>query len=183
MRGAGSPAPRAARAASSSMRAAASAVAASAWRSRAAAAIRLCGRRCASAPPRRRGPPAFLLVPPARRRGPARPAPSAGGRRPALVGRAGAGRRPRPARSAGQAGYSAARAAWARISEVPVISRGCFRPISCEQGRRHIRQPAVLQRGRAAAHAAAPAPGWWCARCAARRSPGRASVRSCRDRR
>ena len=71
----------------------------------------------------------------------------------------------------------------ARISECPVISRGCFSPISSQQRRRHVGEPSVAAALSRRRPSAAPAPGWWCARCADRRSRDRASARNCHDRR
>ncbi len=79
-------------------------------------------------PRRRRGLPRPAR-PPARRHAAAPPARSAGGLRlpcPAAP----AARRPPIGKSA-RGDYSAARAASARIREWPVISSGCFNPISC----------------------------------------------------
>ncbi len=118
-----------------------------------AARPRRCGPPPGAAPrppPRRRGrrPPA---VPRDRRRAPVRPAPSAGGSRRPSAGARPARRRP-PRRSSGPEGYSAARAAWAWVSEVPVISRGCFRPISSSRvGATSASRPSRSD-GRAAAH-------------------------------
>ena len=125
-------------------------------------------------------------APPARRRGPAPPLALLAGM--SLAGRrvaAAAGDQRSQSATSARAGYSAARAASpvARSASVPGHFRWLRQAHQCQQGRRDVGQPSVLQRCASAAHQEHAAPGWWCARCAGRRSRGRASARNCRDRR